>query len=161
MGPKRWNTFSLKQLEDEYWSFYLISFARKALKHNLEDERMLNALLGSCINSQIGNEASGQHCSLPIEHGFLSPGKVDFFPLLDRISCNLAFSGATELGPALMRNPKIKCCKLDFSPASQPLIWTSERNFMFNSKFGDFPTVSCHPPNSPLLSPLIYNTAAS
>ena len=27
---------------------------------------------------------------------FFPPGKVDFFPLLGRISCNLAFSDATE-----------------------------------------------------------------
>ena len=81
---------------------------------------MLNAFLGStssCINIQIGNEASGQPCSLllPIEHGFLSPRKVDFFLLLARISCNLAFPPPTEGS----FNEKSKDQMLQAGPPSQ------------------------------------------
>ena len=54
----------------------------------------------------------------------------------------------TGWGGALMRNPKIKCCKLGFSPRSQPApyldpVWEEFYVQTPNSEIS--PSVSCHP----------------
>ena len=92
---------------------------------------------------------------LPLLQRFLSPKEEDFFSLWGRISCNLAFPTTTE-GSGFNEKSKdqmLQAVVQSSSPAH--LIGTSERNFMFKSKFGDFPTVSCRRRHS---YPLIYNT---
>ena len=111
-----------------------------------EEERMLNALLASwrsALYQQSNRKWSVRPKLLSL---FLPKFSTQIsFPWKSRF---LSFVASDFLQPGipschwgLMRTRKIKCCKLGLS---RSLIWTSERNFMFNSKFGDFSPVSCH-----------------
>ena len=120
-----------------------------------EEERMLNALLASW-RSALYQQSNRKWSVRPKLLSLFLPrfSTRISFPLKSRF---LSFVGSDFLQPgipttgwggALMRNPKIKCCKLGFSPRSQPApyldpVWEEFYVQTPNSEIS--PSVSCHP----------------
>ena len=118
-----------------------------------EEERMLNALLASW-RSALYQQSNRKWSVRP---ALLSPSPNSTWISFPEKSGFLSFVGSdflqagiptTDWVGALMRNPKIKCCKLGLSPPSQPApylnpVW--EEFYVQTPNSEIFPSVSCHP----------------